>query len=115
MARLSTDTTFARRIDSIGWAIFFVWVGTALLAGVGWTWSLIGTGIIILSVQTALFFNGERIDAFMSAVGIVLLGGSIADLFGSPWSFVPALLIVIGLAMLFDSVRGARWKAPPRA
>lgn len=32
--RLGANSTFARSIDSIGWALFFMWVGIALLAHV---------------------------------------------------------------------------------
>lgn len=103
--RFSTNSTFARSIDSIGWALFFMWVGIALLANLSWTASLIGTAAIILAVQTTLFFQGERLDVFMAAVGMVLLIGAFADVYGSVWSLFPALLIVIGIAMLVDTLR----------
>lgn len=105
MARISTNGTFVRRIDAAGWALFFIWAGTALLTGVGWTWTLIGTGIIILGVQAILLVRGEPLDAFMVAVGVVLLGGSLADLGGLPWSFIPAALIAIGVGMLAGTLR----------
>jgi hypothetical protein len=46
----------------------------------------------------------------MAAVGLVLLIGAVADVYGSPSSLFPALLIVIGIAMLADTLRG-----PPAA
>jgi hypothetical protein len=101
----NANSTFARSLDSVGWALFFMWVGTALLAGFSWTVSLVGTAVIVLGVQIVLLARGERADVFMSAVGFVLLVGAIADLFGSPLSFVPAFLIVIGVAMLADAIR----------
>lgn len=114
MAQLHVDRSLARKIESAGWATFFIWVGAALLADVGWTWALIGTGMIVLAVQMALYLRGERIDAFMTAVGAVLVGGSIADLYGSPWSVIPAFLIVIGLAMLVDALRRTAHKPQPK-
>lgn len=115
MARISASATFVRRIDAAGWALFFIWAGAALLTGVGWTWALIGTAIIILGVQAILFVRGEPLDAFMVAVGIVLLGGSIADLSGLPWSFVPAALIVIGVGMLAGTLRDWGQQRGPEA
>lgn len=103
--RFRTNSTFARSIDAAGWALFFIWVGIALLAGFGWTVSLIGTAAIILFVQAVLFFRGERLDVFMAAVGVVLLIGAIADVYGSIWTLFPALLIVVGIAMLADTFR----------
>lgn len=103
--RFGANSTFGRSVDSIGWALFFMWVGIALLANLGWTVSLIGTATIILAVQATLFFRRERLDVFMSAVGVVLLIGAFADVYGSIWSLFPALLIVIGIAMLVDTAR----------
>lgn len=99
------NSTFARSVDSIGWALFFMWVGIVLLANLSWTVSLIGTAAIILAVQGTLYFRGERLDVFMAAVAVVLLVGAVTDVYGSVWSLFPALLIVIGIAMLADTLR----------
>lgn len=105
-SRFHPNRSFAHSIDAAGWASFFMWVGIALLAGFSWTVSLIGTAAIILAVQAVLFFRGERLDVFMAAVGLVLLVGAFTDVYGSVWSLFPALLIVIGIAMLADTLRG---------
>lgn len=102
----AANSTFARSVDSAGWALFFIWAGAALLANIGWTWWLAGTAAIVLGTQAALLLRGDRPDYFMLAIGLALLAGSIADMLGSGWSFVPALLIAIGLLMLADSLRG---------
>jgi hypothetical protein len=99
------NSTFARSIDSIGWALFFMWVGIAMLANFSWTVSLIGTAVIVLGVQGALFFRRERLDIFMLAIGVVLLFGTITDMYGLPLSLIPALLIVIGIMMFADALR----------
>jgi hypothetical protein len=85
-----------------------MWVGIALLASFSWTVSLIGTAAIILAVQGILFVRGERLDVFMGAVGVVLLIGAVSDIYGSVWSFFPALLIVIGIVMFVDTLRAHR-------
>lgn len=56
-------------------------------------------------MQATLYFRGERLDVFMGAVGVVLLIGAVADIYGSVWSFFPALLIVIGIAVFADTLR----------
>ena len=38
----------ARRLDSLGWGLFFIWIGVAFLANVGWGVGCIGVGLIIL-------------------------------------------------------------------
>lgn len=99
------NSTFNRSIDSVGWALFFMWVGIALLSNFSWTVSLVGTAAIILGVQATLLVRGERLDVFMAAVGVVLVIGAVADVYGSPWSLFPTLLIVIGISMLVDTIR----------
>ena len=37
-----------RKLDLIGWGVFFIWIGIAVLANVGWGIGLIGIGVIIL-------------------------------------------------------------------
>ncbi len=37
-----------RRLDAMGWGLFFVWMGIAVLADVGWGVGLLGVGLIIL-------------------------------------------------------------------
>lgn len=103
-SRRAANSTFTRSIDSIGWALFFMWVGIVLLTNLSWTVSLIGTAAIILVVQATLLFRGERLDVFMAAVGVVLLIGVATDMYGSVWSLFPALLIVIGIAMVADTL-----------
>lgn len=31
----TTSDDLSRRLDSIGWALFFIWIGVGALAGVG--------------------------------------------------------------------------------
>lgn len=37
-----------RKIDAIGWGMFFIWIGIAVLADLGWGIGMIGVGLIIL-------------------------------------------------------------------
>lgn len=37
-----------RKLDAVGWGLFFIWIGIAVLADVGWGVGLIGVGLIIL-------------------------------------------------------------------
>lgn len=45
--RSSTETSdHARQLDSVAWAVFFIWVGIAMLADVPWGWFLLGVGAL---------------------------------------------------------------------
>jgi hypothetical protein len=38
-----------RKLDAVGWGLFFIWIGIAVLADVGWGVGCIGTGLIIFA------------------------------------------------------------------
>jgi hypothetical protein len=37
-----------RKLDAVGWGLFFIWMGIAVLANVGWGVGFLGVGLIIL-------------------------------------------------------------------
>ena len=39
-----------RKFDAVGCALFFIWIGIAILANVGWGIGLIGFGVIIIGL-----------------------------------------------------------------
>lgn len=39
-----------RKLDAVGWGLFFIWIGIALLTDVGWGIGLIGVGVLILGL-----------------------------------------------------------------
>ena len=39
-----------RKFDAVGCALFFIWIGIAILANVGWGIGLIGIGVIIIGL-----------------------------------------------------------------
>jgi len=39
-----------RKLDAVGCALFFIWIGIAILANVGWGIGLIGFGVIIIGL-----------------------------------------------------------------
>ena len=47
----SSASEAARRIDTTAWALFFIWVGIAMLMEVPWGWFLVGVGVLTLAAQ----------------------------------------------------------------
>ncbi len=94
----------ARQIDSIAWAIFFIWVGVAMLAQIPWGWFLVGVALLILATQFARWQAGIVIETFWIACGTVFLAGGLWNVLDLPWPLAPILLIVFGLALLGKAV-----------
>ena len=100
-----TTPVVAHRLDAVAWGLFFVWVGIALLANVGWGLGLLGVGAITLGTQFARKSFGLTVERFWVAVGLLFVLGGVWELFGIHFSLVPILLIVAGVALLISAMR----------
>ena len=99
-----TSTT-ARRLDAGGWGLFFIWVGVALIAGLGWGAGLLGVGTITLAVQVARRFLGAGAEPFWVVVGALFVAGGVAQLLSLEFNLLPVLLIIAGLGLVISAVR----------
>jgi hypothetical protein len=100
-------TARARQLDAIAWALFLIWIGIAVLAKIGWGWSLLGISGIMLAAQATLWRKKEKVDRFSVACGLVFLVGGAWELFGLTWPLAPVLLILLGVGVLWNAVFGA--------
>ncbi len=94
----------ARQFDSVAWAVFFIWVGVAMLAPIPWGWFLVGVAAIILAVQLARWQIGLTIEPFWITCGAVCLAGGLWNVLQLPWPLAPILLILLGVALLGKAV-----------
>ena len=90
----------ARQIDSVAWALFFIWVGVAMLVPIPWGWFLVGIAVLILAVQLVRWQSGMTIEGFWVACGAVCLAGGLWNVLELPWPLAPVLLILLGVALL---------------
>jgi hypothetical protein len=67
----------ARRVDSVAWAAFFIWVGIAMLVEVPWGWFLVGVGVLTLAAQLFHWPVDNKIDRFWIACAAVFLAGGV--------------------------------------
>ena len=88
------------RLDGIGWALFFVWVGIAWLADLGFGIGLLGVGVITLGGQVARKLMGIAVEGFWVVVGLLFALGGIWELVDVQIALLPVLLIVFGVALL---------------
>ena len=93
------------RLDAIGWALFFVWVGIAWLLGAGIGVGLLGIAAIILGMQAVRRLLGVRVESFWVVIGLAITVFGLWDLFDVKTPLAPVILIVAGLALLFKVIR----------
>ena len=104
-------TGVSRRIDGFGWALAFIWVGVALLAGLGWGWLLAGLGVVTLGAQAVLRIVHEKTSGFWIACGVVLLASGLWELLRLHWPLAPVLFILVGVAILLSALAGGRTRS----
>lgn len=96
----------SKKFDAVGWALFFIWVGVAVLADVGWGWGLLGVAAIILGETVIRWNMSLNIEGFWVVVGLMFLAGGLWEMFQVPWPLAPILIIGCGLVVLWGVVSG---------
>ena len=114
---LEIETTQAeheltRRLEVLSWGAFFVWLGYAFLADVGWGVGLIGVGVIILGEQAARALFRLGIEVFWFVVGTLFVLGGAWELLNVEIELVPVLLIALGVTMLGFGLSGKHLHKP---
>lgn len=104
------DRASMARIDATGWGVFFIWVGIALVASVGWGLALLGMGAISLAVQLArrraslpVDWSSVGFGACLSAVGMMLWLDIPLGRAPVPTWAVPAAFAALGVAILLST------------
>jgi len=103
--KLAAKNGWANRLDTIGWALFFIWVGIAFLLDFGFGVGLLGIGVITLGVQVARTRHGLKTETFWIIIGILFVLGGLWQLFEPDIPLIPILLIVAGLIVLLSVMR----------
>ena len=94
-----------KKVDAVGWGLFFIWIGIAFLASLGWGVGLLGVGSIIIGVQVVRRYVDVGVEGFSLFVGLLFFFGGLWELVGktAPGAFVPSLLIAAGTLMLLSA------------
>ena len=97
-----------KRLSTVGWALFFIWIGIAFLANFDFSVGLFGIGILTLGMQVARLFVGLKLEGFWVVVGILFVLGGLFGMLETKLPLVPILLILAGVVLLISIVRGKR-------
>ena len=90
----------ARKLDAIGWALFFIWVGIAWIANVGFGVGLLGVAAIILGMQAIRRLLGINVEFFWIVVGIGFGIGGLWEYLDVQTPLAPIVIIIAGVALL---------------
>lgn len=102
------DQVVGKRIDAVGWALFFIMIGGIGLAPKEsipeGTW-LIGVGLIMLGANVARCLSGLKIVSFTIFLGLLALGIGLSVMFGLNLPVFPILLILVGVSIILGQLR----------
>ena len=90
------------KLAVVGLALFFIWIGIALLLNVGFHIGLLGVGIIILVMQVARLSYKLKLEWGWVVVGLLCVIGGLWELLALELALVPILLIVAGVVLIIS-------------
>jgi len=97
-----------KNLEAVGWALFFIWIGIAVLADFGFAIGSIGVGIITLGSQTARKYFNFKFEGFWVIAGLLFVLGGIWELFKIEFDLLPILIIVAGLVFIIYVIMGKK-------
>ncbi len=106
---LKNKNALHKKLDAVGWGLFFIWTGVAVLFDVGWGWGLLGVGIITLGVQVARRYFDLRLEGFWVVVGFIFVLAGVLELLDFQLGLLPILCIAAGIALVVST-----WIGKPR-
>ncbi len=102
-----TRDTMTGTLEGAGWGLFLVWMGLCILADLGWSVFLLGTGALMLGGQAARRTLALPVDRLAVVLGSGLALAGVVHLTGLRWPWaaargwvVPGLLIAFGIALV---------------
>lgn len=104
--RTVNDHVLSKRIASVGWGLFLVWVGVVLLADLPGGAGLAGVGIVTLGIQGARSFFSLPLEGFWIVAGAIFTASGAVKLAGPDFPLLPFLLVAGGVILVFLGVRG---------
>jgi len=99
------DRDLAHKLDVTGWALFFIWLGIALLLNLSVSISLLGIGVITLVMQGIRIQKKIKSEVFWVVIGILFVLGGLWELFRPDVPLVSIVLIIAGVALLLSLLR----------
>lgn len=100
------NRALARRLNVTTRGLLFIWLGLAVLAHLGWGWSLLGIGVIVLGEQAARWKLNLKLSTAWTIGGAIFLIGGLWQLIHISFPLAPLLLILLGVAIIWNGFFG---------
>ena len=91
----------SRKLDAIGWGVFFVWMGLIELIKIFPKGSAsIGIGVIILGESIARVVCQVSVSGFWIFLGVVFLLGGLGEIYAVNIPLLPIVFLIAGVLLI---------------
>ncbi|UCF30935.1 MAG: hypothetical protein JSV26_00415 [bacterium] len=97
-----------KKLTAVGWGLFFIWLGIALLFDAEVGFILVGVGLITFIMQAARKYYGLESETFWIVVAVLFMVVGLWQILDLKLSLMAVLLIVVGAALLVSAAKGRR-------
>jgi hypothetical protein len=94
-----------KRITTIGWGVFFIWLGLVLMFKAGVGLILLGVGLISIGTQVARKYAGLESDGFWILVAVLFIIVGIWEMFDVKMPLMSVFLLIVGIAFLVSALK----------
>jgi hypothetical protein len=97
------DAELDRRLEDIGWGLFFVLVGGVRLLPRGPVPDgapLMGTGVLLLALNAVRWLKEIPVHVLGTALGVLALAAGVGELLDAQLRLFPAFLVVVGAGIV---------------
>ncbi|HEU0076052.1 MAG TPA: hypothetical protein VFQ76_00280 [Longimicrobiaceae bacterium] len=101
--RAMHDAELDRRLEDIGWGLFFVLIGGVWLLPQAWVPDgapLMGIGLLLLALNAFRWLKGIAVHVLSTALGALALAGGVGELLDAELKLFPAFLVVVGACIV---------------
>lgn len=95
-----------KKLTAVGWGLFFIWLGIAMLFNADVGFILMGVGLITLGMQAARKYYGLSAETFWIVVAVLFIVVGLWQALELRISIMAALLIVVGCGLLISAIKG---------
>lgn len=107
-ARRAARQAASKRITTVAWGVFFIWLALVLMFGWGTGEVLLGVGVLSLAVQVYRKYQGLDSEGFWIVVAMVFLVVGLWEILGYQLPLMALLLLVVGVAFVVSALKGGR-------
>ena len=102
--RTNERSELTHKLQAVGWGLFFIWVGIAVLTKIEVGIGLLGVGIIILVMQGVRLSSKLKLEWGWVVVGLLFVIGGLGGLFEMRRALMPILLIIAGVVLIISII-----------